>query len=73
MAKDSHSQPDGTAAQVEPVAHQAVSEQELKLREQDRAEYEDARHRKAPAPGAREAALRELQYALVRNSAVAGF
>lgn len=73
MAEEPPSQPDATQSQSEPVGHQPVSEQELKLREQDRAEFEDAKHRKVPPLGAREAVLRELRYALARNSANGGF
>jgi hypothetical protein len=41
MAEESPSEPDAAEAGDGPMGHQPVSEQELKLREQDRAEFED--------------------------------
>jgi hypothetical protein len=53
---------------------QPVSEQELRFREQDRAEYEDAvRGRGRRDHGSSSAELRALQEALIRNSANGGF
>jgi hypothetical protein len=70
MAEKRRGQPDVAETPLEPAPRQPVSEQELRLREQDRAEFEEMGRRKAPpGQGSREAELRELQLALVRNSA----